>query len=824
MKKIITLLFFFTLVTAAWAQRPAGAGGFSGGSIDGVLKDSVTGNPIEFAAVALWDLNKAIDGTLTGVDGKFHFENLKAGTYKILISYIGYKAHAIENLEVSSSKPDIKLGNVMLIGDNIQLKEVTVTGQAVLVEDKIDRLVYNADKDITNRGGTAEEVLRKVPMLSVDLDGEVELRGSSNVRVLIDNKPSSIFASSVGEALKQIPSDQIKSVEVITSPSAKYDGDGTAGIINIILKKNTLAGITGMVNTGVGVLGSSLNGNLNLRDKKWGISINGGGRASYGFRTKGENLRTSVIDGSATYLTQTDNNRGTWGGGRYSGTFTYDFDKQTNFSITYSGRMRGNGGKGDQLTTLVNESNTVIYETLRYIDQSNRSNSSDLDFTFTKKYENPIQELSVLAQWSQNNRHDFFTATQNGFPADSSDNQGIDRDINAQIDYVQPLGNKLKWEMGAKAILRAATSDGLFYSYNKESGQYTENLLRSNYLDYDQDVAAGYSSFTLELPQKWGLQAGMRYEKTLIRAQFKERADVDIPDYQNWLPSVNLSKRFEKGGSIRGSYTQRIQRPSIRYLNPYVNYSNANSISFGDPTLAPEKVDMLELSFSTYFDRNSLNISVYSRIEDNSITNVSDVIRQDGVDITRTTFANIGVNKRYGADFSYNINPNKNWRIGGGISPSYTYMDNRVISNKGWNVGINLNTQYTLPKGWAIAGFGFYRSPRVQLQGTRNGFYFHGLNVKKDINDKRGSIGLGLENPFVRSINFKSTLENRTDDMNYFISQSNQSIFRRSIRVDFSYRFGKMENNGKGLFNRRRGDNNERGEEMEEDGGGQMMR
>ncbi len=823
MKKTLLYILVCLLPLSVLGQRPSGGGAKAPGDavITGSIVDSLSGEAVEFAAVALWDETKAIDGTLTGSDGKFKFESVSQGTYKLIISYIGYKPQSVENVQVKSSSASVDLGKVMLIGDNIQLQEVTVTGQASLVEDKIDRLVYNADKDISNRGGTAEEVLRKVPMLSVDLDGEVELRGSANVRVLINNKPSTIFASSVGEALKQIPSEQIKSVEVITSPSAKYDGDGTAGIVNIILKKNTLAGITGMVSAGVGVLGSSGNGNLNLRDGKWGISLNGGGRASYGFRTEGLNTRTSVIDGEATYLTQTDNNTGVWGGGRGSATFDYDFDKKTNFSITYSSRIRANGGKGDQLTTLLDANSDLVFENVRYIDQIDRSTSGDLDFTFLKKYTNPIQELSIMAQISKNNRNEFFTAEQNGFAADSSENKGIDKEYNFKLDYVQPLGKKLKWELGGKATLRSATSDGQFYSYDVSTGAYSLNSLRSNFLDYDQDVAAGYSSFTLELPKKWGLQAGVRYEKTLISAQFKERSDVEIPDYDNWLPSINLSKRFEKGGSIRGSYTQRIQRPSIRFLNPYVNYSNANSISFGQPTLSPEKVDMLELSFSTYFESNSLNISVYSRVEDNSITSVSNVVREDGIDITETTFANIGVNKRYGMDVSYNLNPNKNWRIGGGVNTNYTYMDNRVISNKGWNAGVNLNSSYSLPKGFAASVFAFYRSPRVQLQGTRNGFYFHGVTVKKDINNKRGSIGLGLENPFVKSIDFKSTLEDRTDALNYFISESNRSIYRRSIRIDFQYRFGKMENNGKGLFNRRRSSG--QSDAVDDDGGQDNM-
>ncbi|WP_055149829.1 outer membrane beta-barrel family protein [Jiulongibacter sediminis] len=825
MTLVLLALTFSQSVLAQQGRRGPGAAVIANASISGTVIDSTSSQGVEFAAVALWDATKAIDGTLTDIKGSFKFEGVKAGTYKLLISYIGYSPQSVENIVVPNNDAKVDLGNVFILSDNIQLNEVTVTGQAALVEDKIDRLVYNADKDITNRGGTAEEVLRKVPMLSVDLDGEVELRGSSNVRVLIDNKPSTIFASSVGEALKQIPSDQIKSVEVITSPSAKYDGEGTAGIININLKKNTLAGVTGMISTGVGVQGSNLNGSLNLKDKKWGIAINGGGRMSYNFRTEGLNTRESVINGEATYLTQEDNNRGQWGGGRYRGTFTYDFDKKTNFSISYSGRARINGSEGDQLTRLVDGNNALIFENTRFIDQSNISNSADLDFTFNKRYANPIQELSILAQFSKSNRNEDFTALQNGLPADSSDNVGIDQELNFSLDYVQPLGEKIKWEMGGKGVFRGATSDGNFYSYSLENAAYALNSLRSNFLDYDQNVAAGYSSFTLELPNKWGVQAGVRYERTMITAQFKERADVEIPDYDNWLPSINLSKRFEKGGSVRASYTQRIQRPSIRFLNPYVDYSNQNSISFGQPTLAPELVDMLELSTSTYFGRNSINFSIYSRIEDNSITSVSEVVREDGIDITQTTFANIGVNKRFGADLSFNVNPNKDWRIGGGVSPNYTYMDNRTISNQGWNVGLNLNSQYSLPKGFAVAVFGFYRSPRVQLQGTRNGFYFHGLTFKKDINDKRGSFGLGLENPFVRSIDFKSTLENVTDANNYFISANTRSMFRRSIRVDFQYRFGKMENDGRGLFNRRRGGNND-SDAMDDDGGNgqEMMR
>lgn len=803
----------FLFVQVALGQRPSGAGGqrpqgnieVGNSKISGKIVDSLSNSPVEFAAVGLWLNGKAIDGTLSESNGGFKFEGLKKGTYKLVLSFVGYKAKSVEGIQVTSNDQNLNLGNINLSGDNISLDEVVVTGQAALVEDKIDRLVYNADKDITNKGGTAEEVLRKVPMLSVDLDGNVELRGSSNIRVLINNKPSTIFASSVGEALNQIPADQVKSVEVITSPGAKYDGEGTAGIVNIILKKNTFAGVTGNISTGVGIQGSFLNGSVNLRDKKWGLSLNGSGRYSYNFLTKSENTRESYINGVPTFLSQTSSNRGVWGRGRYSASFDYDFDKKTNLTLSVSNSNRVNGGDGDLITSLTNASGQTIFSNSRLIDQTSNGNSYDFDATFFKKYENPLQELSIAAQLSRSLRKNNFTAIQNDIQADSSLNNGVDQEITLQLDYVHPIGEKSKWEMGAKGILRKATSNGDFFSYNAEAQSYFRNDLRSNFLDYDQDVISAYSSFTLNLPKMWGLQAGLRYERTNIRADFKDVPNADIPDYDNFLPSVTLSKRYEKGTTLKASYNQRIQRPSIRYLNPFVDYSNQNDISYGEPTLLPELLDQFELGYSTFFGRNSINFSVYSRFTDNSIERIRNVIRVDGVDITETTYGNVGINRRVGSNLSYNIMPTQKFRIGGGVNASYVYMDTRTISNDGMNYSFNLNTSYSFPKDWTAAFFGFASLPRVELQGTRGGFYFHTFSVRKDINDKKGSIGMGIENPFSRSINIRSRLEDLSNPSNYFIQSDIRRIYRRSIRVDFQYKFGKMDTNRRSLFGRKKG-------------------
>lgn len=816
MKKISLLTCLLGFFLGANAQQ-------STYKLDGVIIDSASQQPVEFAAIGLWTNGKPIDGTLTDDKGKFKFEEVKSGTYKLVVSYVGYKPMSIENIKVENKSKD--LGNIKLTGETQILNEVTVSGQASLIENRIDKLVYNADKDLTNRGGTAEDVLRKVPMLSVDLDGNVSMRGSQNIRVLIDNKPSSIFASSIADALKQIPSDEIKSVEVITSPGAKYDGEGTAGIINIITKKNTLAGITGNVSVGVGYLGSFGFGNLSLRDRKWGISLQGGGRYSYNVRTDGFNNRTSFVNGTPTYLSQIDNNDAWRNFSNYSATFDYDFNSKTNFSIAYRNRSGNSRSEGTQDIISKDANQQITRQVARYLDNNNDNFSNTIDVTFIKKYDKPEQELTFLSQWSVNNRFQNFDSRQNGIAFEKSINDGIDREITVQLDYVQPLSKSVKWELGAKGILRKVTSDGEFNIFNTRTNVFERAPARENFLNYFQDVISTYSSFTIKLPKEFGLQAGVRYERTLIDAEFKDVPEADIPDYDNFLPSINLTKTFNKRHQFRTSYTQRIQRPSIRFLNPFVDYSNPNNINFGNPVLNPELVDQFELNYNTYVKSNSVNISVYHRQTDNSITQVQDVIRVGDQDVTRTTYANIGIDRNVGTNISVQLQPTKKMRIGGGFNAFYVYLDNRIISNTGWNFSYNANASYSFNNGWGAQFFGFLRSPEITLQGVRGAFNFHTFSVKKDFKNKKGSMGLGIENPFAKAIVIKSNSSDNSSSAFSFEQESVRNIYRRSIRVDFQYRFGKMDASGGSLFRRRKAvENNDlKGGGGDDDGGGGMQ-
>ena len=281
---------------------PGGPGGFGGqddrqkkeftgvaedtpkgnGKIAGILVDSLSGKPVEFATIALMNVktNKPIDGTTSDAKGHFAMNKLAPGDYRLQYSFIGYKTVDSKPFTIAKGT-DLNMESMKLPADVRTLGEVVITGQAALIEEKVDRLVFNADKDITAKGGDASDVLKRVPMLSVDLDGNVSLRGSQNIRVLINNKPSTIVAANVADALKQLPADMIKSVEVITSPSAKYDAEGAAGIINIITKKNTLHGLTLNLDAGAGLRASNLGLNGSYRQGKLGITLGGFGRAMY---------------------------------------------------------------------------------------------------------------------------------------------------------------------------------------------------------------------------------------------------------------------------------------------------------------------------------------------------------------------------------------------------------------------------------------------------------------------------------------------------------------------------------------------------------------
>lgn len=798
MKKIYFLLS--TLATLAFV--PAFANDAATGKISGTVVDAITGQPVEFATVALNDpqTNKPLDGTVCDEKGKFVISKIANGNYKLVISFIGYETYS-QDVAFTDRKNIIELGVIKLGASVTELNEVVVEGQRTLVEEKVDRTVYNAENDKTTAGGDAADVLRRVPMLSVDLEGNVSMRGNSNIRVLINNKPSTIAASSVADALKQIPADQIKSVEVITSPSAKYDAEGSAGIINIITKKNTMQGATLGIDVGAGLRGSNLGLNGNLRTKKMGFSLGGWGRAGYNIVGAFENQQTTVDEGVETLNIQSADTRRNDLMGRYNLGWDYDINKYNVLTAGVRFGVRNANSYQDGLSTQRFENSALISSSLRDATTKDNSNNIDVNFDYTRLFEKTGKEFSVSTQYSRNNRiNDFQNIILDESSLDvltrvKNENDSQNEEMTLQADYQTPLGSNQILEMGAKEIIRRVASDFQYFTASGNSPFVpSTGASLANIFNYDQDVTAGYLSYTLNAKSGYSFKVGSRYEYTQINAYFKNatETDTDIPSYGALVPSANLSKKLKDGKTIKLAYNRRLQRPSIQFLNPTIQASNPLNVTIGNPNLQPEFTDNFELSYSTFVKGTSLNFSSFVRKTSDAIQSVRDV-RGDTI---FTNYKNIGQEDAYGLSFFSNITAGK-FSLNGGGDFYYAVLNNNDpnpeynASNEGFVYSGRLFGSYNFNKGWAAQFFSFYRGREVNLQGFRGGFGVYSLGLRKEFTNKKGSIGFGAEN-FLTPV-FKI----RNETTSTIISQKGLNEMRNmSFRINLSYRIGKMSFDG----------------------------
>jgi len=812
------LLFISTLLTAgvlssAQAQFPVMGGaaqpkalpGTAGDQspkgtarITGSIVDSTQSKAVEFASVALFNkaTGKTVDGTVADDKGKFTLAKLVAGEYRMLISFVGYRNKTIDDIKVANGQ-SLDLGTIKLSSSVKTLDEVTVTGQAALIEEKVDRLVYNADKDITAKGGDATDILRKVPLLTVDLDGNVSLRGSSNIRVLINNKPSTIVASSVADALKQIPADQIKTVEVITSPSAKYDAEGSGGIINIITKKNSLQGLNLNVDGGVGNRGSQLSLNGNYRKGKTGFTLGGFGRASYNVITKTNLEQTSNINGISTMTRQSGDGYSSGQFGQYNLGFDYDLAK--NQSITAGVRYGVQNMLSQQdLVTRLFANGTPGSVSNRNVDAKNLSGTVDVNIDYLHTFK-PQQEWSISTLYSRNDLTNNFDANllnaSNELTGRQRNlNKNVNQEFTLQTDYQTPIKKNQLLEFGGKAIFREVNSDYQYLLAGPTGNFSTERNGTLGALTYHQNIAAGYTSYTYTTKQRYTFKGGLRYERTFIDASTRENGSLGIGNYGVLVPSVNASKTF-KGTTVKLGFNRRIQRPGLQQLNPNFNAANPQNITIGNPTLSPELTNNLELGLSKTIKKTFINATFFGRITNNAIQQVrqpSDTLPGAIV----TTYQNIGRQQTYGTNLFSNIAVTSKISIGLFLNAFYTSLTGQAVSADGLsetltNTGLTasggtfLSAQFK--NGWGAQAFGFLQGSQVQLQGRQGGFGFYTIGVKKEFNNKKASLGLAAENFLSNRFNIHTTLNSAQ-----FNQVNDVYLYNRGVRLTFSYKIGKM--------------------------------
>ena len=822
MAKWILTGFLFILISSAIAQEPVSEA--KGPKITGKVLDSLSKFPVEYATITLFAEGgtKPLNGTTTDSSGQFSLSGLKAGNYTVLIEFIGYQPHRFNQISITKSTGyDFK--KIFLSKSQKMLATVTVTAPTGLVENKIDKLVYNAEKDLTSQGGVATDILKKVPMISVDVDGNVELAGSTSIRFLINGKPSTAFGSSITDVLQSIPASQIKSIEVITNPGAKYDAEGLGGIINIILKNTRVNGINGNISLTAGTRMENGSVNLNARHGNFGMNVFASGNVRLPSTTPYSSNR--LTSDSATKNNATLLQEGQYDFKRHGYQTGLGFDwtiKKKNSisgSLNYSNFGNSNAGQLSQTQTIYSGSNTG--NILSQIFTSNPSNSSfsfyniDASLTYKRTFTKEDQELEVSANTSYGNNQIYSSSNQYWLPQDSlffgtnSSNPGKQRETEIQIDYTQPFKENIKLGFGGKLTLMNINSSSTVNSYQPASQDYLYDSALSNSLTYDQKVYAAYAEMSFPVSNWFDTKIGGRYERTNISAFYSNAQQKQIsPGYNTFVPSIFFIKKIGDNQTVKLSYSKRIERPDYRELNPFINTTDPKNITAGNPYLSPEIGQRIELSYSRDFKQSgSIMITAFYRV------NIDDIqpfivfypalVVGDSTyyNVNVSTNQNIGQEKNIGASLFGDVHPTSALGIRLNLFMFERHTINKIdtgYNSNSFNYRININLSYQFKNNYAAEFFGNFNSPRNEVQGKYPSFTSYSFAIRKQIWDKKGSIALTATNPFSEYVVQNTSLFGPGFNVN-----STRKIPFRSIGINFTWKFGKLK------FKKERENNND---------------
>ncbi len=799
------------------------------GQISGSIIDGTSKKPVEYATVTLRDkAGKIYDGATCDAQGVFLVQQIVAGDYELSSSFIGYQTKAQE-LVITARSGTINLGQIELLPDNKSLDEVVIKAAKPMVEETDDGYVYNAENDLSAAGGTAADLMKNVPGLSVDMDGNLEMQGTAKIKILIDGKPSAIMAGNIAEALQQIPANMIQKVEVINTPSAKYSAEGAGGVINIITKKNTnLEGYRGGVSATGGNRTSNLNANFTSRIGKLGLRSSLGGNINRNFGN-GENEQIYYAQRQAAQTSKYQSN-GQGFNGMIGGDF--DFDEKNNLSATV--RLSKYQGTNDRFnrtlvtSTLPENFGSTISNDRNTTDSKSASGNADVNLDYTKKFKTKGQELNVLMLYSVNDREgDNYTVRENMEDVVNqrlqNNNDASIREITFQGDYAHPFKKWGKLEVGTKAILRTNISNYQLMTAPSSEAELVIDARRTNVFTYDQDVYSTYLSYSLTLKKKLTFRLGGRYEYTHIFADFVTNDTTLRKPYRTLMPNFTTSLRMKRDQRISLNYSSQIFRAQIEYLNPYLDDSNERSIRVGNPNLRPELTHNIQLSYSKYHKSNSLIGSFYWRQTNDDIgqyrtsnrvrvriADDDDNIANDSIDAITTTWLNLGSNITYGTNLSLSGRIQKVAQIGANFSFYYNeingytyssvYKQGVAVSRGGWMYSFKLNAGFKTPKTFKgpfrdmnAQLTSSFTSPRINLQGKSSSFQQYNISLRKDFvvnqaSKDRVSLNFSIENFFNKGNRIRSTTV--TDQ---FASTSIQNHYNRIYRIGLTYNFSRME-------------------------------
>jgi hypothetical protein len=813
MKKLLVPLIAL-LCLGIQAQRPQGSQDRTI-KLSGTILDQDTGRPLEYATVVLQNLQdpSRVTGGITDIDGKFSVD-APAGIYNIRVEYISYKTYTLDNQRLTRSRD---LGEIRMTISAEELEAVELVGERTTVEVRLDKKIYNIGKDITTSGGTVTDALNNVPSVAVDVEGNISLRGNDNVRILINGRPSALAGFGSTDALQQLPADAIEKVEVITSPSARYDAEGTAGILNIILKREKTLGFNGSVNSFLGYPSTSgITSNVNLRSDKVNI-----------FNTTGIRYQNSP------------------GNGYFDNTYTSgSFDRiiedreiaredrsfNTNIGMEYflserssiTGSFFWRFSKDEDVTENITErfvGEDVQSGTFREQEETEEDNSYQVSLNYRNKFDDQGHLLTADLQYSINREDqeavigeritfpgDALLALENVFQKEDQTEWLI------QADYVRPMEDA-QFEAGFRSNMEETITDYRLDSLDQASGDFVINEALTNIFTYNENVHAAYTQYGNKLG-KFSFLTGLRLEYTQLKGVVESEfdleeleellgRDVDLnfnKEYLGLFPTVNVIYELSENENFSLGYNRRINRPRGWFINPFPSRSSRTNVFQGNPDLDPAFSNAFDLGYLKRWKTLTLTSSVYYQRETGSFTRIQEptgITTPDGIEIIRTIPINLATNQRYGAEAGILYNPARWLRINSSFN-FFRFVTEGEFNDVDYGAENNswfgrFSSKVTLPGKVDWQTNMFYRGPSNNAQTEFKGIFSMNLAFSKDIMNDNGTILLNIQDVF------NSRKRRSFTETDFFTSDSEFQWRVRSVRLSFVYRFNQAkQRNGRG--------------------------
>jgi len=758
------LLILLLLTVNAFSQRnpQMNARPLNDGEISGRVLDANQDLPLEYVNVILFQTSDStqVTGTITNPQGMFRLENVKPGDYYLKLLFIGYEVKFIDQIKLDKNQPALRLGRISLKQSAINMQGVEVSAEREPISYQIDKKVINVARHYTATTGSAVDVLENVPSVTVDLEGNVSLRGSSSFMVLIDGRPTILEAN---DALKQIPASSIDNIEIITNPSAKYDPDGTSGIINILLKKNSLNGGNGIINMrsgledkyGADLLLNYRQGNLNAAiGADWDSRMHPGTGHSENITTH-EGLDSYIFSDGAH-----NHDHRSYG---LRGSLDYHFTQRDvlGFGLSFGGR--GGGRSGNQNYDQWAEPDLVHAYYLSKSESDRSGNHYEINTNYQHQFAKKGHELSAQFNLSRresqefalNERYEFQTIQISGrhTTEDGPSTRGA-----LKIDYVLPLNAKNRFEAGGQSQLSRSRDITSLSDFNPATGIYDLLPQFGHTIDYNQDIHSVYSIYAGETGNL-GYQAGLRGEYTYRKIELAGENEHFTIDRRDFYPTFHSSYKITEKQQAMASYTRRIERPRGWDLEPFETWMDAYNVRRGNPGLQPEYIDSYELGYQTFLGQNMFSVEAYYRMTHNKTEHVRSVYADN---ITLHTSENVGQDFAFGTELMLNLDPVKWWNINT-MGNLYQYkiegaLLGELFSRESFSWSLRLNNAFKLTGSTRLQINNIYNSESVSSQGRRSGFVATNLALRQEFFEKSFVATLQVNDIFKTS-KYESTTE-----------------------------------------------------------------